>query len=253
MSIGAGDLQFYGSQSMPDSDSPTDIGGAIKLTTKMEFTDITPSGGIEMVSDNAGDTTQTVTVTGRDAAGEIITDVQTLNGTSTVAFTGTFERILKVVKSASTTGTVTVRKASAGGDLVTMAAAITEVRRIHYAAVADVAGGSDRDFYEKIFCKNEHGSLSLLNAEIKENSDPSSKLSFALETSVDGTGTNGVGNNRQVAPSSGVSSFDSSDKAVPGTDLASGEAIGIWTKLTLAAGTAAAKTSYGLRATGNTT
>jgi hypothetical protein len=253
MSIGAGDLAFYGSQSMPDSDTPTEIGGAIKLTTKMEFTDITPAGAVEMVSDAAGDTTQNITVVGRNAAGELITDTQTVNGTTAVDFVGTFERILKVTKSAATTGTLTIRKDAAGGDLVLMAPTITEVRRIHYAAVADVAGGSERKYYEKIFCKNEHATLSLLTAMIKENSDPSGLLAFALETTKDGTGTNGVGNNRLVAPSSGVSAFNGSDKAVPDTDLAADEAIGIWTELTLAAGTAAAKSSYGLRATGNTT
>lgn len=253
MSIAASDIKFYGSAVMPDDDSTTEIGGAIDTTVKVEFTDIDSAGAIEAVSDSASDTTQTVTVTGRASSGEIISSTKTLTGTSAVDFDGTFERILKVVKSGSTTGTVTIRKDGGAGDLVVMEPTITEVRRPFYSAVADVSGGSARTYYEKIFCKNTHGSLSLLAATIKENSDPESQISFALETSVDGSGTNGAGNNRQTAPSTGVGSFNSSDKTVPGNDLAAGEAIGIWLKLDLPAGDPATKTTYQLRASGNTT
>lgn len=253
MPIAASDIQFYGSATMADDDSTTEIGGAIDTSVKMEFTDIDAAGAIEVVSDSAADTTQTVTVTGRDPSGEVISSTKTLTGTSAVDFDGTFERILKVVKSATTTGTVTVRKDGDAGDLVVMEPAITEVRRIFYGAVADVSGGSARTYYEKIFVKNEHSTLSLLSAQIKENSDPESQISFALETSHDGSGTNGAGNNRQVAPSSGVGAFDSTAKNVAETDLAAGEAQGIWLKLDLPAGDAATKTTYQLRCTGNTT
>lgn len=248
MPVAASDIVFYGSASMPDDDAVTDIGGAIDTTKRVVFTDIDSPGSIEIVSSAAGDTSQTVTVTGRNSAGEIISDVQTLNGTTPVAMTGTFERLLKAVVSASHTGTVTVRKASAGGDLMVFATGELEIRRICYNAEADVAGGSARDYYEKVFAKNNHSTLSATNAVIKEQADPSGKFTFALEASLDGTGTNGTGNNRQTVGDLSGLTFDGADKNVANSqNHSAGAGQGIWIKLSLAAGDSAANTSYTLR------
>ncbi|MDO8426209.1 MAG: hypothetical protein Q7T24_01690 [Deltaproteobacteria bacterium] len=71
MSIIASELKLYGSAVMADNDSTTAIGGAIITAIKVEFTDITPSGLVEMLSSAAGDITQTVTIYGRDNTGAI--------------------------------------------------------------------------------------------------------------------------------------------------------------------------------------
>lgn len=122
---------------------------------------------------------------------------------------------------------------------------VLEVRRPFYAAAADNPGGSTRVFHEKLFAENSHATLTLLNALLKETSDPSTFVTFALETTKDGTGTNGAGNNRQVAPSTGVGSFSSADKAVVDGELLAGETQGLWLALTLAAGATSLKTTYG--------
>jgi len=127
-------------------------------------------------------------------------------------------------------------------------AEITEVRRIFYNISADVAGGAARDFYEKIFFKNTHATLSLTAATIAEQADPSGKVTFGLASTLDDTGTS---TNRVTAPASIV--FDSTTKNVANSqNHTAGAAQGVWLKLTLAAGDAAQKTSYTLRESGTT-
>ena len=252
MPIAEADLKWYGSAVMPDDDTVTQIGGAIATTKKVEFTDITPAGLIEMVSSNAGDTTQTVTLYGRNASGVLISEVKTLNGLTVVDFTLTWERLLKAVMSATAVGTVTIRKDAAGGDLMILEPGLTEVRRLFYSALAEEVGGAERNYYEKIFVKNTHGSLTLTSSVITEDADPSTVCSFDTVTILDGNDDNGVGNNRQVAPVRYV--FDSAAKDVANSgNLTFGSAQGIWMELTLAAGLAPAKTSVTMKVTGNTT
>lgn len=252
MAIADTDLLFYGSADMPDDDSNLEIGGAIDETVKIEFTDIDAAGAVEAVSSDGGDTSQTITLYGRNEAGELISSAKTMNGVTPVDFDGTFERLLKVTLSGVGAGTITVRKDGDAGDLMVLEAGITEIRRIFYSALAEESGGSERKYYEKIFAKNAHGTLTLTSAVITENADPSGKCAFDLESSLDGTDTNGAGNNRQVAP--GGYSFDSAAKNVANSqNLSAGSAQGIWMELTLAAGTAPAKTSVTMRLTGNST
>lgn len=325
MPITLSELKWRGSAAMPDDDTPTAIGGAIALDKKVHFQDV--NGTVQGVS-SAADITQTITVTGRDSTGAIVPVVIALNGTTVVTNAQNFERLLKAVKSATTTGDVAIEaqtaertgtaQAGSAGDITLDAAAsavdgaydffvirltggtgagqirevirytgadkkavvsrpwgtnpdatttfriskgfyfdrspdeILQVRRPFYNAAANAPGGGAVDYYEKLFAKNTHATLSLLSAKVAELADPSASISFALETVVNGTGTNGAGNNRKVAPSSGVSSFDSAEKDVPGTQLTAGQVIGVWLKLSLADGGAALKTTYTPRLTGNT-
>jgi hypothetical protein len=327
MAILLSDLKILGSATMPDDDTPTDIGGAIAVATKIIFTEA--SGLFQAVSSAGGDTTQDVTVSYRDNAGTLLDELQTLNGQTPVTFSASMERILKAIKSATTTGDVCVESQTAkrantaqAGDATTITldgsasavddfyngmvirltggtgsgqireiydydgtgkiayvskawgtnpngtttfriaeglvfdkgpSEVTEVRRLFYDALADAPGGSTKTYFDKFFLKNTHGSLDLTDAEVAEIADPSGDVTFALETTLDGTGKNGGGNNRQVAPSGGIGSFDSTTKAVANSgSLSSGSAQGVWAKLTLAAGAAAQKTSWTVRLQGNT-
>jgi hypothetical protein len=326
MPIKLSELKWRGSASMPDDDTPVAIGGAIALDKKAHFQDV--NGTVQGVSSAAGDTTQTITVSGRDATGAIVAPVITLNGLTAVTNAQSFERLLKAVKSATTTGDVAIEaqtaertgtaQAGSADDLTLDTGAsgvdgtydfmvlrltggtgsgqireiirytgadkkalvsrpwtvtpdatsvfrvskgfyfdkspdeIMQVRRPFYNAAANAPGGGAVDYHEKLFAKNTHGSLALLSAKVAELADPSASVSFALETTVNGTGTNGGGNNRKVAPSSGIGGFDSTEKDVPGTQLTAGQAIGVWLKLSLADGGAALKTTYTPRLKGNT-
>lgn len=246
MSIASTDILAYGSASMPEDDSSTS-GGAIDTTCKVVFTDISAADTVEIVSDSAGDTTQTVTVYGRSAAGAVVSDALSLNGTTVVNGVVTFERILKVVVSASHAGTITIRKASDNVTIATLETGLLLLRRLFYAATAEASGGSSKDFYEKIFIKNTHATLTLLSATISENADPSSNITFALANSLNDTESVA---NRLTAPAS-VGTFNSSDKSAG--DIAAASRQGVWLKLTLAAGAAAAKSTYTLRTSGSST
>ena len=245
MSITSAELKCYGSADMPENDTDP-AGGAIATTVKVEFTDISPSGKVEALFD-AGSDTMNLTITGRDATGAIVTEVHAMNGTNVVSFTtNTLERILKVVLASVSTHTLTIRKASAGGDLITMEAGITTVRRPFYGAAAPVDGSAS--YYEKVFLKNTNGSLTLTGSIVIEEADPSGKVTFGLESALDDTNTVA---NRLTAP--GGMTFNSSNKNVVNSqNLTAGSAQGVWLCLTLAYTDGPAKTSYTLRLQGVT-
>jgi len=251
MSVTSDDLIAYGSATMPDDDSVEDIGGAIDTSVRVSFTDVAPADTIDVASDDSGDTMD-VTIHGRDSQGVMVSETLTLNGTTTVNGAQTFERILKVVVSASHAGTITLTEATGGDTLMAIESGVLEVRRPFYAAVAEDSGGAERTYYDKVFVKNADASKALTSATIAESADPSGKVAFALEGSLDGSDTNGAGNNRQVAPSGYTFDNDTENVANNG-DLLSGSAQGVWLELTLPAGEAPNNTSFTLTTSGNTT
>ena len=62
-----------------------------------------------------------------------------------------------------------------------------------------------------------------------------------------------MANRLNTAPTGMLGSFDNSDKNVPGGNLGPGEAIGIFLKLTLAAGTSPSKNVWSPKLLGTTT
>lgn len=329
MAILLSELKWYGSAVMPDDDTILGIGGAIALTRKFEFADLTVDGLVQAVSSNSGDTTQTVTAHYRNIAGTLLNEVKTLTGLTPVAFAATMRTLMKAIKSATTVGDVaveaqtaersnTAQGAGGGTDTIQLdggasavndfysgmviritsggganqiaqiihyvgatkiatvgkpwgsavgatsvfrisrgmvfektPSEILEVRRIFYDVAADDDLGTTRTFYEKFFVKNTHGSLSLTSAKEIEGGDPSGKVTFGVAATLGDTGTNGGANNRQVAPAG--MTFDSADKAMAASGvLGAGAAQGVWIKLTLAPGDAAAKSYYIPTAQGDT-
>lgn len=252
MPVTATDIVFYGSQVMPEDDTTLDIGGAIDLTTIVTFTDIggTPSA-VEALSDNAGDTSQNLTITGRVAGGSIVTEVQNMDGSTPIAFSTVFERILKFELGTAAVGNVTVRKTGGGSTLGIFTPDALTIRRIFYLASSDVSGGSLREYHDKIFIKNEHGTLDLTEAQIIEQNDPGANVTFDLESTLDGSDTNGAGNSRFVEP--GGYTFDSQTKPVVNSgNHTAGSAQGVWVKLKLSAGDPPAKNIYTFRELGKT-
>lgn len=79
----------------------------------------TAASVITFVSDNAADTgsTRQVAVKGINASGELVADVVTMSGTTPVATTLQFERVLAITKGAAFTGTLT---ATANSGAVTL-------------------------------------------------------------------------------------------------------------------------------------
>jgi len=94
------DLNFYGSANMPDADGAT-TGGAVDMTKQIVFNDITPAGLVHYVSSSASDTVTQLTAHGRDGTGAIVSENKTLTGTTKVAGTQSFERLLKGLQSST--------------------------------------------------------------------------------------------------------------------------------------------------------
>jgi hypothetical protein len=320
MSMLPSDLHFYGSAVMADDDSVLAIGGVIDLTRGFTFADMNVDGGVQVVSSNAGDTTQSVTVYYKNSAGAILNEIKALVGQTPQTLAATMRTLMKAIKSATCAGDVaveaqtaersnTAQGAGGGTDTIQLDAGasavdrfyvgmvirttggagpnqvrkiidyrgsdklavvnrpwdvavtatttfriargmvfekspseILEVRRAHYDVAADDLLGITRKYYEKVFLKNTHGSLSLLSAQVIELSDPTAKMAFGVAASLDDSGTNGGSNNRLVAPS--AITFDSATKNVIGGTLAAGQAQGVWLEFTRSPGDAALKSTY---------
>lgn len=105
----AGQIRAYASASMPE-DNITISGGAIDLTTAIDFADMLAVDQLQVVSSNSGDT-QSVMIFGRTANGIINSEWKALAGTtpSPTVITN-WERIMKVVKSDPTLGDVAVEQ-----------------------------------------------------------------------------------------------------------------------------------------------
>jgi hypothetical protein len=344
MSVLESDIVFYGSANMPDVDGAT-TGGALDTTKQIFFSDISPSGTVDYVSSSASDTAATIQVYGRDGTGAIQNETKTLTGTTKVAGSQSFERMLKGIAAAtaavgdiaalSHTPVISAHTAQGGGAAAGSVAPyiqlqsgdgaavaigqivritnntpsgvqyqlrriirisgdfayvnrawgtvpssatvydihqgmlfelspnqVKECRRAFYNAAADVPGGSNRTYYEKVFAVNNNTVTALTVAAISKQADPSAgTLQFALCTALNDTGTVA---NRQTAPASGIGSFTtgaapqsqnvpSPQNLPPGSAPNAAGAQGVWLSLALTAGLAAAKTSFDIRAQGQST
>lgn len=242
MPIVSTDLVAYAALNMPEDESSIN-GGGIDLTRRVVFTDLSSPDTIEAVSSNNADT-MNLTLTGRNVGGGSLTVTLALTGTVAVPFTGlgTIERFQKAVLASAAAGTITVRRTTGPTTIGTISPGELSFIRIFNNAFSDV---SPKNYYEKFFWKNTHGSLSLLSALVQQSADPSAKITHCIANAVNDTATT---SNRLTAPSGGnllaPGTFDDTDKAVPGTDLAAGAAIGVWLKLTLGANDTPLKSTY---------
>lgn len=246
MSIVATDLVEYCSANMPNDDVSTS-GGAIDTLRRPDFTQMAANDTIQAVSSNAGDTTQTVTITGRTASGTVVSETKTLNGTTAINFTvlGTVERILKVELSATCTGIVTIRRTTGPTTVRTIPAGERGFLMVFRQDGSDPSVA--KDYYVKTFLKNTNGSLALLSAQVTESADPDNRITWALAAAVDDSGSVA---NRVTSP--GLT-FNDTAKNVPGTDLASGSAIGVWRNLHLPIADPAHRTTHTLQLAGQST
>jgi hypothetical protein len=287
MSVKPGDIRFYGSANMPDGDGAT-TGGALDTTKKITFVDVSPTGTVDYVSSSSSDTATTITATGRDSTGAIQPETKTLNGTTKVTGSQSFERLLKAVAGGTTavgviavlshTALISAHTAQAAanstgitpaliqlqsGDAASCAIGdiiritnntpsgvqyllkeiiavtgygtdyvavdsdwstvpsssttydvnqgmlfnlapnqVTQVRRPFYNASADIAGGVNKDYFEKIFAVNNNTTIALTAVQISKQVDPSSGvLDLALTSALNDTGTVAA---RQTGPTTGL-------------------------------------------------
>ncbi|MDH5394500.1 MAG: hypothetical protein OEY11_15050 [Gammaproteobacteria bacterium] len=239
MSILQTELKKYAAASRPEDDASLS-GGARDAACTLDVTQMAADDVLRAVSDAAGDTTQTLTITGRNAAGEIVTDPIALNGVTPVAGAVTFERVIKAVLSAACAGNVTLeRNTGPNDDVVIIPAGMTDATALFIGAASEAA---QTVRYEKEFWRNESAeSLTLNDAKIQLTADPSASVKIGVATAKDDTVSVA---NRLTAPG-GVTFFDDAVEVnVPGNALALNESIGVWIELTRDAGAASLKSSY---------
>lgn len=228
----AADLVAYLSANHPTDDVST-AGGARQADERPLDDQFAANAVAALVSDDAGDTTQTATVSGRDAANEEVSEAIALNGTTEVTTTQAFEVIHSVVLDAVAAGTVTLAEGAGGTVRHTLAPNELAGRAFFTNAAADPSVQQIR--YSKLFWENE-GADSLLSAQVQLSADPNANYRQAVAGAVDDTETVA---DRTTAPSGETFVDDGVDQAVPGTDLAAATAIGVWVEQDLAAAQAA--------------
>lgn len=236
MSIATTDLIAYGVASRPTDDTST-TGGAIDLTMRPVFTQLSANAVAAFQSSSASDT-QNITITGRNAAGAIVTDTFALTGVTEKAGTVTFERIISVVLATAAVGTITAKQGAGGSTLAT----IPVGEKGFYALFQNSASSSTTQTrYEKFFWYNKNATLTLTSAQVTLTADPSGKITIGLSTSKGDTGTVA---NRTTAPA-GVT-FVSTNVAqnIAGNTLEAVTGIGVWVKQTLAANDAPLKSTF---------
>jgi hypothetical protein len=251
MSIIASELQAFASANMPDTDAATN-GGAIDTLRRIDFTQMAANDTIQAVSSNAADT-MNVTVEARNAAGAIVTETKALTGTTAITFStmGTVERILKVDLASAPAGSVTIRRTTGPTTIRVIAAGERGFMGLFRKCASDPS--TTKNYYTKIFLKNTNATLSLLAALVQQSADPDARITHLLAAAVNDSATQ---TNRVTAPAAvdtqDPDTFDDTDKAVPGTDLAAGAAIGVWLRLQLPAGDAAHRSTYTIQLAGQT-
>jgi hypothetical protein len=246
MSIVSTDLQLFASVNMPDIDTGTN-GGAIDTLRRVAFVQIAANDDIEVISSSASDT-QNCTITARDATGAVTSQTAALTGTtakifSTMGAAGVVERVLQVELASVAIGTITVRRSVAGATVGVIAIGERGFMALFRKISSDPTVQINR--YTKVFWKNAHATLSLLGALVKQSADPDARIMHVLAASQNDSTTT---TDRTTAP---AGTFDDTDKAVPGTDLAATAAIGVWLRVQLPIADPPHRTTYDTQITGS--
>lgn len=230
MPIVAADLLPFNCLSRPEDDTATG-GGGRDVDYRPDFTDLAADDDIEVLSSAAGDTTQVVTVDGRDATGAFVTATATLSGTTPVILSPatTFERVLSISMDADAVGTVTVRRSVAGATIYVIPIGERGASAFFIKSASEV-GAVTR--YDKFFWENNHATLTLNAAQVQMTADPAARLRQGVAASKDDTATI---TDRKTVPGGITFVADSTQQSVPGTTLEALTAIGVWLEQALLA------------------
>jgi len=142
MSVYPTEIQIYGTSYMPEADGST-VGGAADLTRMISFSDMAANGLIDWVSSSASDTATKGVIVGLDGYGiQQSPAAVTLTGTTKVAGTQTFNRLLFAATSgASVNGPLANPGSTAAvGDVAVMAHTLTIAAHTCQAGSANHTG-----------------------------------------------------------------------------------------------------------------
>ena len=249
MAVTSSDLVLYASANMPLNDNNTS-GGAINSGIRVTFTDPSSAAQLIIFSSSASDTSQTLALKGRNAAGSIITENMSLDGTTNVTSSNTFERVLIAELSDVGVGNITV---SGNGVNQIAEIPIGESGFLRPFYDATTSASSSKTLYEKIFVKNNNTSSTLDGATLipVAATGLASQITYGIE---DGKASPQSVSNRTTAPT-GVDAFGSGASGVypNGTGvLTAYDYQGFWLKMSLEANESAINSFYEIQVSGTT-
>ena len=141
--------------------------------------------------------------------------------------------------------------------------AVSAITRMFATSAADVPGGAQRLYYEKVFVVNTNGTTSLVTSQVQIASESGALPAGATLDLATGTGFNDnvTITNRQTAPGAGsIGGFVVQPSAinVPGNQAltfgnSAAVSLALWARLTINAGTQTYQGAADFRVTGNTT
>lgn len=245
MAVSGADLVVYMAMNKPTNDSST-AGGDINSYIRATFDDPSSTVAVNFSSTSALDV-QDVSVTGRNSAGTITSETIALSGTTTIATSNTYERILTCVLSSGAAGVVT---ASGNGvnKLTDIPATESGFCRPFYDATASAS--TTKTLYDKVFVKNNNPSSTLNNATLIEvSSGLYAKINFGLE---DNKQADQTITNRTTAPTGIGGGFGAGPSGMIGSELTASDYQGVWLKLSLSAGESATNSFYQVQVSGTT-
>lgn len=223
----------------PATDESLAVGGAIDLVTYLNVVnELGADAAIEIISDNAGDTTQTILIQVWKSAGFYQqSNTITFNGTTAVAVTfpsggNVIHNVIRANIAGTLSGNGTVRGTGAGTTLATfdnLGTANPFTRRMFERASSPISGTITR--YDKMFWKNNHGTLTAITPVYRLTADPTVIIRQGIHTSKNDSTTT---TNRQTTPGGITFVDDNIDQT--GSDLAAADKQGVWIEQTATAG-----------------
>jgi hypothetical protein len=245
MPIVSTDLDFFSVANVPTDDVAT-VGGAIDLTSRVLLTQFGANAVLALISDGAD--TRTATIAGRLTTGVADTEAVVLTNAVEKLSTKTWSVIQSITMSATDPARTVTAKQGSGGSVVATILPNEKIRHIQFQNSTSESAQADR--WEKQFVKNKHATLSLLNALVSLTADPAARIKIGVGTAVNGSTTS---TNRKTAPAGITFVDDNVTQAVPGTNLAAGDACPVWVQQTLPANDTAQKSTFTLQIAGSTT
>jgi len=246
MTILASELFAQGATSDPIDDFSLTGGTIFVGITGSNYFGITTQPAVasvlEVLSDDAGDTNDNITVVGRDSGGNVQTETVLMNGLSAVILGSTvFDYVQSFSIDGGYLGNITLRISVAGVTVATlpifpqMQKRVTMFKNSFSDALVPIIR------YEKMHWRMASSGETLVSPEVELIADPSSRIRQGI--TVAKNDSTSIVNRRTVPP--GVTFVDDSvAQAVPSGLMTAGENIGVWYEQNLPAGDPANKSTF---------
>lgn len=158
-----GQLRAYAAALMPENNTIANVGGAIDLTTAIDFSIMSQVDQLQIVSSSSLDTAVSVTIYGRLASGMIVNETDVLNGQTPVPTTqNAWNRIMKAAKSGTSVGDIAIEQvtpvrigtligAGSSTDQVVLDSGASSVDGTYVGNVLRITSGTGHGTIAKIF------------------------------------------------------------------------------------------------------